>query len=98
MIDPAPNVKKQAAEPPAPLPSRPYGEWESTAGAPAMTVSGQRESATRSSPVHAVRLDGATMRLYAETRDPETERVLFHLPTAHEGESKDRPAGASLEA
>ncbi|MBC9179858.1 hypothetical protein [Pseudoroseomonas ludipueritiae] len=95
MIDPMP-VKKQAVEPTS-LSSR-AGEQQDAAGAPEVKAAQQRGQAPLSGLVLDVHLDGETMRLYTEIRDPETDRVLFRLPAAYQGEDKDNASGASLEA
>lgn len=51
-----------------------------------------------SDPVLNVQLDGETMRLYTELRDPETDRVLMRLPAAYHGKEARREDGASIEA
>ncbi|RKK03655.1 hypothetical protein EBE87_16700 [Pseudoroseomonas wenyumeiae] len=98
MIAPAPNVKKRAVEPPAPLPSRLHGTRESTAGALTVAMAERQKQMKPSDPVHDVHLDSETVRLYTEMHDPETGRVLLRLPAAFQGEGTDKPAGAWLEA
>lgn len=100
MINPAPGVKKQTTEPPAPLPLSPGSMQvrEGRSGLPEAQVAERQKPVPSSDPVLDVRLDGETMRLYTEIRDPETNRVLFRLPATYQGEDKDRPPEASFEA
>jgi hypothetical protein len=91
MIDPIPGVKKHAPEPSAPPPPRPDA-------APEVKAAERQQRVPPSGPVLDVRLDAETMRLYTEIRDPETNRVLFRLPAAYQGEEKDSPVGTAFEA
>ncbi|MBO1080510.1 hypothetical protein [Roseomonas haemaphysalidis] len=45
-----------------------------------------------------VLLDGETMRLYTELRDPQTDRLLLRLPAAYDPGEARLDEGASFEA
>jgi hypothetical protein len=45
-----------------------------------------------------VKLDGETMRLYTELRDPQTDRVLLRLPAAYRREEGGRGPATSFKA
>jgi hypothetical protein len=101
MIDPAGGINKQPAiEHPA-LPARPEAVKEVTSSTAADNpASDQQKHAAPKDPVLDVRLDGETMRLYTELRDPETDRVIIRLPAAYH-DSEERKAespGTSIEA
>lgn len=53
---------------------------------------------TASGPSFEVRLDGKTMRLYSELRDPETDRVLMRLPGGYLPSEEEGPAMPRLSA
>jgi hypothetical protein len=93
MIDLISGVK-QAAEPPAPLP--PHG-GSAAPGLPKVKPADPQKQVAPSDPVLDVRLDGGTMRLYTEMRNPVTNRVLFRLPAVYQGGNKDVEAGASFQ-
>jgi hypothetical protein len=102
MIDPAQGVKKQAADPPVPHPARVDNAREregAAPGRPEVKVAERQKQVPSSDPVIDVHLDGETMRLYTELRDPETDRVLLRLPAAYQNEQEATPMpGTSVEA
>ncbi|WP_120009739.1 hypothetical protein [Teichococcus vastitatis] len=53
---------------------------------------------TAAAPTIDVRLDGETMRLYSELRDPETNRVLMRLPAGYHPEDDVPKNGVSTTA
>jgi hypothetical protein len=100
MIDPTQGPRKPAAsEPHAPLPQRTDSRQDQE-DLPAVKVAERQQQVPSKDPVLDVRLDGETMRLYTELRDPETDRVLMRLPAVYQGDeqSKPKPAGTSFEA
>lgn len=101
MIEATQSVKKQA-NPPEPVSkglSRTEQEERESAGPAAGSSEPQtaerQKQVTPSSPGFDVRLDGATMRLYSELRDPETDRVIVRLPTGYKP-SEEGSGSASL--
>lgn len=99
MIDPAPGVKKQTTEPPAPLPPSP-GSMRIREGRTRLPEAqpGERQKQVPSSdPVLDMRLDGGTVRLHVERRDPATHHILFRLSATYQGEDKDHIAKALFE-
>lgn len=99
MIEATQAVKKQAT-PPEPaskgLPRAESEERESPSATPSPTelqVAERQKQVTASGPSFDVRLDGATMRLYSELRDPETDRVILRLPAGYQ--PSDPEAGAA---
>lgn len=64
-----------------------------TSAAPQTNEQQQRVAPTN--PGFEVHLDGATMRLYSELRDPETNRVIVRLPEGYkpsaEAEADHKP-------
>lgn len=55
----------------------------------------QQQRVVPSNPGFEVHLDGATMRLYSELRDPDTNRVIVRLPEGYkpsaEAEANHKP-------
>lgn len=95
MIEATQAVKKQSLppEPAAKPPQKAEQEDRDTPAAststPEVQVAERQRHVPPSSPSFDVRLDGATMRLYSELRDPETDRVLLRLPAGYRPEEEE---------
>ncbi|MXP65564.1 hypothetical protein E0493_19635 [Roseomonas sp. M0104] len=96
MIDPTPALKPRHGGPEAPAVSAGRSEAEDprAPASPAGVQTAERQKqVVPAGPTFDVRLDGETMRLYSELRDPVTNRVLMRLPAGYEP-SEDAAAGA----
>jgi hypothetical protein len=104
MIDPTQGISKRQASDPATLqPPRADTAREREAGSgaePEVHVAERQKQVPSQDLVLDVRLDGETMRLYTELRDPETDRVLMRLPAVYQDEAQKSPPlpGTSFEA
>jgi hypothetical protein len=104
MIDPTQGINKRQSHDPAALPpSRAETAREREAGSggePEVHVAERQKQVPSQDPVLEVHLDGETMRLYTELRDPETDRVLMRLPAVYQEETQESPPspGTSFEA
>ncbi|MFC3126131.1 hypothetical protein ACFOD4_13770 [Pseudoroseomonas globiformis] len=98
MIDPAPPAKKPVAPQEAPTrPERQALREEVPSESGEMQTAERQKQVVASSPAFDVRLDGETMRLYSELRDPETDRLLLRLPGGYQPEA-EQESGVSTEA
>lgn len=100
MIEPTqgPAAISPISDPPPPLTARGDTPRERPAAeTPPEPVAAKPPAPPPSDPVLDVHLDGETMRLYTELRDPQTDRVLLRLPAAYKEEGRGR-TGASFEA
>ena len=61
------------------------------AGGQDVQVNDRQKRVAPSNAGFEVRLDGSTMRLYSEMRDPTTNRVVVRLPVGYQPES-EKPA------
>lgn len=100
MIDSSPPLKPRAPEPAASGAGRDAAETpESAPGAPDLRLAEREKRVVPAGPTIDVRLDGRTMRLYSELRDPVTDRVLMRLPAGYAPEEESGGApGVSDEA
>ena len=104
MIDPTQGIsKRQAGDPNALPPPRPeIARDREAAGVvePEAAATERPKPVPPQDPVLEVHLDGETMRLYTELRDPETDRVLMRLPAVYQDDSRKNPPspGTSFEA
>jgi hypothetical protein len=103
MIEPTQAVKKPLPDIATKDVARPEQEARDDAAASAaaeLQVAERQKQVAASSPGFDVRLDGETMRLYSELRDPETDRVIVRLPTGYqpENEAPPKPPSISTEA
>lgn len=89
MIEATQGVKKQVSGPDILTKSQSsaeQGEREAAAHIPdgtAPQLAERQKQIAASSPAFDVRLDGETMRLYSELRDPATDRLIMRLPTGY---------------
>ncbi|HWL84067.1 MAG TPA: hypothetical protein VNR89_24175 [Roseomonas sp.] len=103
MIDPTPALKPRhgGAEASATPAARPEAEDPKAPARPGEVQTAERQKqVVPAGPTFDVRLDGETMRLYSELRDPVTDRVLMRLPAGYEPGKDEPPAppGAPTEA
>jgi hypothetical protein len=100
MINATQAVQKQIADPPSPI-----ARLADNAPDPGLASGDEPRSKQAESqkllpstgPVYDVHLDGETMRLYTELRDPQTGRVLLRLPAAYkESENSGLVPGTSI--
>lgn len=104
MIDPTQGISKRQSGDPAALPparAEMARDREAAGGAePDMPAAERPKQVPPQDPVLEVHLDGETMRLYTELRDPETDRVLMRLPAVYQDEARKSPPspGTSFEA
>jgi hypothetical protein len=99
MIEPAQAAKKPLASQEAlPRTEREPRQGEAPTGTGEVQLAEREKQVTPTGPTFDVRLDGETMRLYSELRDPETDRVLLRLPAGYEPESEAPENGVSTEA
>ncbi|MCI0754786.1 hypothetical protein [Teichococcus vastitatis] len=99
MIEPTQTIQKPAA----PQDSLLRQERGARNGAPVpaageVQVAEREKQVTAAAPTIDVRLDGETMRLYSELRDPETDRVLMRLPAGYHPEDDAPKNGVSTTA
>jgi len=104
MINPTQGISKRPASDPNALPP-PRAEMardrEAASGVePEAPAIERPKPVPPQDPVLEVHLDGETMRLYTELRDPETDRVLMRLPAVYQDEARKSPPlpGTSFEA
>lgn len=89
MIEATQAVKKQVSGPDFFTRSQPGADHEErdvglhVSGGTEPQLADRQKQITASSPAFDVRLDGATMRLYSELRDPATDRLIMRLPTGY---------------
>jgi hypothetical protein len=103
MIDPTPALKSLSSSNEATVTPATRSEAEDPK-APTKTSEVQtaevQKQVVPAGPTFDVRLDGETMRLYSELRDPATDRVLIRLPAGYEPDEEELSpkSGASTEA
>lgn len=93
MIEPTQGVKKQSQTEPvvkdaARVEQEEREQPSAASEASAVQLAERQKQAPPPSPSFDVRLDGETMRLYSELRDPETDRVILRLPAGYQPESE----------
>ncbi|MFC4169116.1 hypothetical protein [Teichococcus aestuarii] len=98
MIEATQGVKKQVSGPDILTKSQPAAEHEEreaavhASGSSEPQLAERQKQITASSPAFDVRLDGETMRLYSELRDPATDRLIMRLPTGYLPAAEDAEA------
>ena len=100
MIDPAPALKpRNSGDAPATPAARPEAEEPKAAAGPhEVQVAERQKQVVPAGPSFDVRLDGETMRLYSELRDPVTDRVLIRLPAGYEPAEEEPPRAPKISA
>lgn len=98
MIEATQAVRKQVSGPDILARSLPGTEHEErdvsghASGGAEPQLSERQKQVAASSPAFDVRLDGETMRLYSELRDPATDRLIMRLPTGYLPAAEDAKA------
>lgn len=100
MIDSAPGLKPRSGggDAPATPAARPEAEAPKAAGPNEVQVAERQKQVVPAGPTFDVRLDGETMRLYSELRDPVTDRVLMRLPAGYEPREEEPPHAPGVSA
>jgi hypothetical protein len=68
----------------APEPPEAKAEPQDQPGTPAALAAEALHRVPPAKPGFEVHLDGQTLRLYSELRDPETDRLILRLPTGYQ--------------
>lgn len=103
MIEPTQAVKRPQPEPAIRDIERVEQEARKDAAASDaadLQVAERQKQVAAASPGFDVKLDGETMRVYSELRDPQTDRVIVRLPMGYtpQDEAPPHPAALSTEA
>ncbi|PZO62027.1 MAG: hypothetical protein DI635_13240 [Pseudoxanthomonas suwonensis] len=95
MIEPIPPAGARTTEAGPAGTARREAETPPPATGTAPQTAEREQRVVPAGPTFNVQLDGRTMRLYSELRDPETNRVLMRLPAGYNPEA-EKPAPPPL--